>query len=128
MNSFKGFTFEKGEIIRSKKLIDRLFLEGKSFFVYPFKVLVLSENNSSEFPIQLLVTVPKRNFKRAVHRNKLKRSIKEAYRLRKRLIYPNFPQDKSISVALIYSSKTKLSFDEIDNSIKQIFNQILSNL
>ena len=79
----KLYSFPKKEKLTSKIIIDRLFKDGQSRFKYPFRILFLSDEVYSEpFP-QLVISVSKRNFKRAVNRNRIKRLIREAYRLQK---------------------------------------------
>jgi len=73
-------TFKKGERLSSEKSIATLFAEGDSFFQYPFKVVYKKEQSTYPFSVQLLISVSKRNFKKAVDRNKIKRLIREAYR------------------------------------------------
>ncbi len=73
------FTFKKSERLSSKKDIQELFNNGSSFYLYPFKVITLPADTSKLH--QVLFSVPKRLFKRAVDRNLLKRRMREAYRL-----------------------------------------------
>lgn len=82
-------SFKKEERLCNIKLIEKLFSNGSSFLVYPFRIIWLSEDSSSNFPVQVLISVPKRKFKRAVDRNLIKRRIREVYRLQKSEdIYP----------------------------------------
>jgi ribonuclease P protein component len=81
------FTLGKGERLKSRKLIGRLFLEGHSVKAYPFKLIYLKVEHTSDFPVQAGFSVPKRRFKKAVERNRIRRLIKEAYRLEKQLVY-----------------------------------------
>ena len=75
-------TFSKSERLCSKIAIEKLVEEGKSFHLSPFKISWLS-NTEESVPVQILISVPKRTFKRAVYRNLLKRRIREAYRKNK---------------------------------------------
>ena len=77
------YTFKKEERLCSKKLIDELFHSGSSFLLYPFRVVWLKHPLPAEVPVQVLINVPKRRFKKAVHRNLIKRRIREVYRLNK---------------------------------------------
>ena len=91
-NGNKLFSFPKKEKLTSKIIIDRLFKEGESTFKYPFRILFLSDTSYSEpFP-QIVISVSKRNFKHAVDRNRIKRLIREAYRLQKNELMVLFPQ------------------------------------
>ncbi|NJK85208.1 MAG: hypothetical protein HC906_03830 [Bacteroidales bacterium] len=72
------FTFKKFERLTSKILIDRLFSEGKIFVVYPLKIFYLNGDFSFDAPAQVLISVPKKNFKKAVSRNLIKRRLRES--------------------------------------------------
>ena len=114
-------SFKKAERLNSKKLIKELFNKGSSFYLYPFKVIYLSD--PSDTPnTQVLISVSKRNFKKAVDRNKIKRRIKEAYRLNKGQL--NTPH--SILIAYIYTSREILSFQEIQNKIISSFDKLMT--
>ena len=76
-------SFKKEERLCNIKLIEKLYHTGSSFLVYPFRIIWLSSETNSEFPVQVLISVPKKKFKRAVDRNLLKRRIREIYRLHK---------------------------------------------
>jgi ribonuclease P protein component len=77
------YTFNKEERLCNKKLIDKLFHNGSSFLCYPFKASWLLLEEPLSFPAQILFSVPKRRYKRAVDRNLIKRRMREAYRLNK---------------------------------------------
>lgn len=81
------FTLGKGERLKSRKLIERLFKEGSSVKVYPFKLIYLRTSHTSDFPVQASFSVPKRKFKKAVERNRIKRLLRETYRLDKHIVY-----------------------------------------
>jgi ribonuclease P protein component len=111
-------TFKKAERLHGKKQIDALFNNGDSFFVYPFKVIYLIEEFEDKKLPQVLISVSRKNFKRAVDRNRIKRLTREAYRKNKVLI-TNTASDRciSISLGLIYTAKTILSYAEIEKKI-----------
>lgn len=75
--------FPKREKLKSSKAIENLFLEGKSNTIFPLK-MVFKPN--SLFENRVAFSVPKRKFKRAVDRNRIKRQLRETYRLNKYLI------------------------------------------
>jgi ribonuclease P protein component len=114
-----SFSLKKHEILRSKKSIKELFENGSSFFLYPFKVQFLPNPDSQNN--QVLFSVSKRNFKKAVDRNLLRRRIREAYRLNKNILTTDQKEQFSISIALIYISKFKLPYNEIEDKLKQVF-------
>jgi ribonuclease P protein component len=114
-----SFSLKKHEILRSKKSIKELFENGSSFFLYPFKVHFLPNPDSQNN--QVLFSVSKRNFKKAVDRNLLRRRIREAYRLNKNILTTDQKEPFSLSIALIYISKFKLPYNEIEDKLKQVF-------
>jgi len=76
------FSFGKNERLCSKKLIDRLFTEGNhSIGIFPIRLVWLEVSTDVCDGIKILVSVPKRHFRHAVDRNRIKRQIREFYRL-----------------------------------------------
>lgn len=110
-------TFKKVERLKKKTHIQELFQKGSSFYLYPFKVLFVrapvgdNENENSQH--QILISVPRRKFKRAVDRNKLKRRIREAYRLNKQFL----DTPGKLLIAYIYTAKDILPYQEIENKL-----------
>jgi len=115
------FTFQKGEKLKSRKTIGKLFTEGKSFISYPIRfVWVKMESPLSEFPIQMALTVPKRSFPKAVNRNRLRRRIRESYRLNKYFIYTKLSSSSGqYGIMLIYIARETLDFHQIEEGIKK---------
>jgi len=117
------FTFKKSERLSSKKYIKELFDNGSSFYLYPFKVIVLA-NTETEIDLnQILITVPKRIYKRAVDRNKIKRLIREAYRLNKHHLVKGTNQ--TFRIGYIYTAKECLTFHVIQDKLKLSLDRII---
>jgi len=117
------FTFRKEERLKSRKIIGKLFTEGHSFISYPIRfVWVKMETPLSDAPLQMSLTVPKRAFSKAVDRNRLRRRIREAYRLNKHSLYETLekelPQEQR-GLMLIYVAKETLDFHEIEKGVKK---------
>ena len=108
-----SYRFPKEERLRSKKLIEQLFREGSSFNSYPLRFVALHVPEVSEPPVQVLVSVSKRNFKKAVDRNRLKRQIKEAYRLSKPAITQSHMPVGTWYIGVLYIGKEKNPFNTI---------------
>lgn len=121
------FSFDKAERLCSKKIMDKLFTEGKTIFVFPVKIVYLESSLLSKFPVQAAFTVGKRNFKRAVQRNLIKRRMREAYRLNKNKFYDDIGE-KQVAVFFIYTGKTILEYRQIDSSVKKGLKKLLSEL
>lgn len=94
------YTFKKEERLCNKKHLTSLFQSGSSFILYPYRISFL-ESQDLPSPIQIVVSVPKRRFKKAVDRNVLKRRIKEAYRLQKHSLY-TFVADHEIELLIAF--------------------------
>ncbi|SHN20973.1 ribonuclease P protein component [Cyclobacterium lianum] len=112
--------FSKEERLHSKKLIKELFDKGSSFFLYPFKVYYLEKEHLPHN--QLLISVSKKKFKKAVDRNYIKRRVREAYRLNKKV--PCGPVASGKLIALIYVSQDLMGFHDIEPKIKRILKKI----
>lgn len=120
-------SLSKHERLKSKTQIDKLFEDGKSFNVFPIKVvyskLTLQDNS---VPVKIAVTVSKRNFKRAVDRNLIKRRMREAYRLNKTPFYLQLEDSKSVFVVMfIYIAKEILDYQTIEKSCKTILQRLI---
>lgn len=115
-------TFHKQERLCSKKQIDLLFSKGKSQLSYPVKVIFIDTPVALQFPAQAMFVVPKRQFKKAHDRNKLKRRMREVYRLNKKIIYGTLQANgKKIIIAFIYVGKKIEEFPVIEKAmLKQI--------
>lgn len=110
------YTFPKEERLHSKKLIQELFDNGSSFYLYPFKIVWKKEATSDTHKI--LFSVSKRAFKKAVDRNLIKRRMKEAYRLNKHLNgFSDFRP--ALLIAYIYTGKEVLDHQVITAKLKK---------
>ncbi|MFY0591892.1 MAG: ribonuclease P protein component [Roseivirga sp.] len=112
-----NFTFPKSERLHSKKLIQELFTEGSSFYLYPFKVIYLPKAEIESN--QVLVSVSKKKFKLAVTRNKIKRLIKEAYRLNKHSFQPDSETSSKVLIGYIYTGKEVMPYQFIESKLKK---------
>jgi len=111
------FTFQKEERLSKEKLIKELFDTGSSFYLFPFKVFFMI-NPEPDYPFhQVLISVSKRNFKKAVERNLLKRRIREAYRLNKSQLHDR----NKLVIAYIYSVKEILPSAQIHERLIKTF-------
>jgi ribonuclease P protein component len=114
------FTFRKEEKLSKEILIQELFDKGSSFYLFPFKVFFMP-NPDREYPFhQVIISVSKRNFKRAVDRNLIKRRIREAYRLNKTLL----PIQNKLLIAYIYSVKDILPSVQIHERLVKTFKRL----
>jgi len=119
-------TLPSEERLKSIKLIEELFKKGSSYFLHPFKIVYVIDNKENTIPPKILVSVPKRTFKRAVDRNILKRRIKEAYRKNKSGIFSTPGCVMPSHLAIIYIGKEKLDFDTIEKKLILLLNRLKS--
>lgn len=121
------FSFGKDERLCSKKVIDKLFLEGKSVFVYPVKIVYLETKLNTKYNVQAGFTVGKRNFKRAVQRNLIKRRMREAYRLNKQKFYAELGE-KQVAVFFIFTGKEILEYKQIEAAVKKGIKKLVAEI
>jgi len=101
------FTFNKQEKLKSRKLTQQLFAEGKSFLVFPVKVMYLPVKEPMDFPVKIGVSASSRTFKHAVDRNRIKRVMREQYRLNKLPLHEYITaNNKQIAAFFLYINKT----------------------
>lgn len=114
------YKLPKSEKLHSFGAIRRLFTEGRGGFVYPLRYVVYAEHSmNNEMSVELLFSTPKKFLKRANKRNKVRRRMREAYRLNKHLLLSS-SDPRMMQVALIYSSKEVIDYKTIENATKRI--------
>jgi len=125
----KSYTFSKGDRLKSKKALTSLFEHGKKVKNQLF-TLVYIENIERKNPIvKLAVSVPKRNVKKAVDRNRLKRLIKEVYRLRQPPFIDGIKDlDAAYDIMLIYHGNVNGTYKDIENKIMLLLNRFSEKL
>lgn len=118
------FTFTKKERLSGTIKIDTLFKEGQSFISFPLRVIYFVHEQSTESMCSILVSVPKKRIKKASQRNRIKRLIRELYRLNKALIDNETIGDKSLDIAFIYVKDDTSDYSTIQKAIQKALNQI----
>lgn len=119
-------TLPRRERLRTMGAVRRLFAEGRSGFVYPFRYLWFAEADT-EPSVEVLFSVPKRHHKRANRRNLLRRRTKEAYRLAKERLTAG-EAAVNVDLALVYSSKEVLPYKTIDHAVRRILETVAGRL
>ena len=139
-----GFTFKKEERLCSRRLIDQLYAEGHRLMAFPFSVqwmIVpnlspstshlspstshLSPSTSHLSPCQVLIVAPKRKFRHAVDRNRVRRLIRECYRLRKPALY-SFLEEHNISIvfSMVYIHNEIMTYEQLGKKMDKLLESL----
>jgi ribonuclease P protein component len=119
-------TLGKQERLKSRKLIEKLYQEGTSVKAFPLKMIFLQTVHTSDFPCQIGVSVPKRNFKLAVSRNRMKRLMRESYRLQKQIVYTNL--DEPYVFMISYLGKEEWKYEELYKKMEKLLTIFVSTI
>ena len=117
----RKFTFPKQERLSWKRHIDLLFANGRSFVAFPLRVIYLPvEEDALSARASVLISVPKKKFKRAVKRNLIKRRMREAYRIHKHDLFDALANNRQrMLVAFLYLDKEILPFSDIEKAMQK---------
>ena len=127
MSAAERFTLSKEERICSKKLINELFTgNGRSMTAFPLRVVFMKRTIIDDQPrAAMLVSVPKRYFKHAVDRNRVKRQVREAFRRNKSIITQNLPDDhEAVAMAFVWLTDEKFPSSEVENRMVRLLTRI----
>ena len=109
------FTLSKNQKLKSRKAIAQLFTEGQVLKSYPVKLVFLPNNEGVS---KVAFSVPKRNFKLAVHRNRIKRILRESYRLNQHNFFEE--QEFNYNLMFIFMGNKIPTFFELDKKIRKM--------
>jgi ribonuclease P protein component len=118
------FSFGKKEKLCAQVVIDRLFAEGRSFKVYPIRVMLLPVEQA-EAHAQVLISVPKKRVRKAHDRNRIKRHIREAYRLNKPELLEKWGREgRYFAIGLIYLTDRASDFKEMNKVMAEVVQKL----
>ena len=124
MENTQRYFFGKESKLKSRNVIQQLFSEGKHVLVYPLKAVYIFGNEKHH--LQAGVSASKRNFKKAVDRNRIKRLIREAYRLKKPTLENHLIQNnQNLSIFLMHVGKEIPEYDQLMESVEKIIKRIV---
>ena len=119
--NYRNF-FPKNERLSLKKNIDSLFESGQSFGSYPLRIIYLpyTENQKSESGVSVLISVPKKRIRHSITRNRIKRLIRESYRVNKSEIFTHYKsKEQLLHIAFIYQSNAITMYADIEKAVKK---------
>ena len=117
------FKLPKKERIKSKKLMETVFGEGKGINDYPLKLIYLEAPFSDGARFKIAVVAPKKNFRLAVNRNRIKRLLRETYRLNKAIIFNN--SEGNFALVFLYLGKQMPEYQEIEEKMVGLLKKFL---
>lgn len=136
-------TFPKSERLRLRSLVDALFAEGESMYEYPLRMTWRPVSNAmldSCFrgetprgiaPVQMMVTVPKKKRRHAVDRVRMRRVVREAYRLHRRdlrAVVESIPEIRTLSIAFIYIATENVPYAKVEKKIMSLLGKLAARI
>ena len=124
-------TFRKRERIVSEKLMEELFSGGNSHALtaFPLRAVYLQKDrNAGDELVQVLVSVPKKRLRHAVDRNRVKRQVRESYRLNKQALLSMLPCDKRLLLAFVWQSDRLSPTEEVESRVKNLLRRMAERL
>lgn len=119
-------SYPKKEKLKSQKLIEQLFSEGKSVSVFPIRLVYMPTTFDDGVIVKTGVSVSKRNFKNAVDRNRIKRLLREVYRLNKAKYFNNITTHYALMI--LYIGKKEPTFSELEIKMNQLLIKLISKV
>jgi len=122
-------TLHKQEKLSHKATIDAIFQKkGKSIFKPPILLAYYKTDLKSVFPCQLLVSVGKKRFKKAVDRNRIKRQITDIYRLKKHTIYNVIPPDDRYALGILFLGNEMPSHADLEQKLTLALDEFIKRI
>ncbi|MBC7864618.1 MAG: ribonuclease P protein component [Bacteroidia bacterium] len=128
------FRFTKQERLCSRKAIEILYTKGKAKNIFPFRVIVIKSDpekhlNKEKYPARFMISVPKKRIKLAVKRNRVKRLVREAWRLNKHKLYAELlKKNAHCDVMLVYITSDLPELKGVENKMPAVFNFIVGEI
>lgn len=125
----RKYTLSKEERLSWKRYIDLLFSKGQSFVAFPLRVVYLTVESTPLPPASILISIPKKKFRRAVKRNLLKRLVRESYRQHKyEIVDPMEENGKQMLIAFLYIHKEVCSYETMEKAMLKALDVLKSKV
>lgn len=122
--SYTMYTLTKSERLCSRILFGELMASGVSFVKYPFRVVYKVSSQPGDCPGRIAISAGKKKFKRAVQRNRIKRLVRESYRLHKSELAASLPEGCTVDMLFIYLDKTLPTFEKTEKAVTEALQKI----
>ncbi|WP_190277288.1 ribonuclease P protein component [Taibaiella lutea] len=124
------YTLQAIERLKLRKQIETLFQTGEAFSVFPLRIVyrLIPLSDASASPVQVGFSIPKKRIKKAVGRNRVRRLLKEAWRLQKHPLYEAMPQNQQLHCFLIYTGEPLLTFEEAKKAVLKLQQKLIPKL
>lgn len=122
------FTLQAVERLKLRKQIETLFQTGEAFSVFPLRVVYhyLPERGEAEpSPVRAGFSIPKKRLRKAVQRNRVRRLLKEAWRLQKHALYELVPPTAQLHCFLIYTGNDQFTFPDAEKTVKKVIGRLV---
>lgn len=121
------FTLQAVERLQLRKQIETLFHTGEAFSVFPLRVVYLQGKRSETepSPVRMGFSIPKKRVKKAVDRNRVRRLLKEAWRLQKHALYQKVDAATQLHCFFIFTGKEELTFPEAEKTVKKAIGKLI---
>lgn len=121
--------FPSNERIKSKLILEQVYNEGALIKAYPLKIKFLEIDALTDHTVQIVISIPKRIIKKATARNRIRRQLKEIYRLNKTQLVENYQtKNKGLALFLIYTGKESPTFGHLENKLKELISKLEQDL
>ncbi len=115
------FRFRKSERLKSRKRIGLLFQKGRSHFKYPLKMVWQPVSDPEKPGLQVAISVPKKRVRKAVDRNRIKRQVREAWRLHKNKLSERAAElGLRIDILFIYVDPKEVPFGKLETAVHKM--------
>ena len=122
-------SFPSAERLKSKLAIEEVYNKGELLKAYPLKLKYLKMDFSVGAKVQIVISIPKRVVKNATDRNRIRRQLQAVYRENKSCLLNRFSnEEKGLALFLIYSSKEKQTFGQLEIKLKELISKLEENL
>ena len=125
--SASSFSFPKSEKLKSLKLFEKLFENGNSLNKFPFKLLWIPVKSENSFPVKVGFAVSSRKIKLAVDRNRIKRLMRESYRLNKQVLIDScIKKEIGLAVVFLFNGNEPISYVETKEKIILLLQRLIN--